>query len=85
MNLDVGMDTAETLGIKQIPHYLMYSKRNVEEILGDTVFLLETTIGMARLPLLYGTRTRTVWKNGLRSCDCIYGKLTYRRRYTGNV
>ena len=23
-----------------IPHYLMYSKRNVEEILGDTVFLV---------------------------------------------
>lgn len=32
--------TKEFLGIKRIPHYLMYSKRNVEEILGDTVFLV---------------------------------------------
>lgn len=30
----------ERWGIKRIPNYLMYSKKNVEQILGDTVFLV---------------------------------------------
>ena len=51
----------EQWGIKRIPNYLMYSKRNVEQILGDTVFLVQPRLEWLDYPF-YGKRIGTVWE-----------------------
>ncbi len=60
----------EFLGIKQIPNYLMYSKRNVEEILGDTVFLVR--------PRLEWLDYRGNWEKGqTRQCNVLSRKISF--------
>ena len=62
--------TKEFLGIKRIPHYLMYSKRNVEEILGDTVFLVR--------PRLEWLDYRGNWEKGqTRQCNVLSRKISF--------